>query len=213
MTIKNHEATAYDIAQRAHTDQYYGVLPYITHPVEAADLSRADGCISELISVLYLHDTVEDTSVTLHELHDHSMPDVVIWAVNCMTCNNAGSVEKVKRAKQNPLSHRGKYYDSLANLRRSTGAYDFVRINKYQQNVNSLSEDFPSIERVNQYIEDFGQSVETLLSRIGEINAHIPDTEWLLAVLYQKRIMDLEQVLADKAALQALLYPELELGS
>ena len=68
---------AYQFAERAHD----GVLrrsgePYITHPVAVAIILAELGMDSDSITAGLLHDTVEDTPVTLDDIEAHFGPDV-----------------------------------------------------------------------------------------------------------------------------------------
>lgn len=45
-------------------------IPYIVHPMEAADILRKQKCCEEIIIAALLHDTVEDTDVTLADIEN-----------------------------------------------------------------------------------------------------------------------------------------------
>lgn len=56
----------------AHGDQkrkYTGV-PYVTHTIEVAEMVLLHGGSVEQVAAALLHDTVEDTSVTIEEIHN-----------------------------------------------------------------------------------------------------------------------------------------------
>jgi (p)ppGpp synthase/HD superfamily hydrolase len=59
--------TARAFAIRAHGDQLYGDLPYVTHLDAVVALLRQHGH-EEVIPAGYLHDVLEDTSVSFEEL-------------------------------------------------------------------------------------------------------------------------------------------------
>ena len=51
--------------RRKYTDQ-----PYIVHPIRVADIVDSFGGTDEMINAAYLHDVVEDTSVTIEDVND-----------------------------------------------------------------------------------------------------------------------------------------------
>ncbi len=61
---------AYDIAEQAHEGQFRkSGDPYITHPLAVSMILASEGLDSTTIAAALLHDTVEDTEVTLDELY------------------------------------------------------------------------------------------------------------------------------------------------
>ena len=63
---------ALQVASLAHENQYRKrtTIPYITHPVAVGMLLMRAGYDDDLIAAGILHDTVEDTELTLEELKD-----------------------------------------------------------------------------------------------------------------------------------------------
>ncbi len=63
---------AIELAARAHQGQVRkGTdIPYITHPYGVGMLLAAAGCDEEIVAAGILHDTVEDTDVTLEQLRE-----------------------------------------------------------------------------------------------------------------------------------------------
>ena len=61
---------AIEVAVRAHQNQLRkGTdIPYITHPIAVGIILAKAGCPDEIIAAGILHDTVEDTAVTLDYL-------------------------------------------------------------------------------------------------------------------------------------------------
>lgn len=61
---------AIGFAARAHAGQQRktGDVPYIAHPVAVAIILQRMGCKQEVVAAGLLHDTVEDTSITLDEI-------------------------------------------------------------------------------------------------------------------------------------------------
>ena len=62
---------AIDFSTKAHRGQFRKAsgVPYIYHPLSVAKILIELGCSEELVVAGILHDTVEDTSVTLHDIH------------------------------------------------------------------------------------------------------------------------------------------------
>lgn len=73
---------ARSIAIRAHTGQFRNdkVTPYIKHPEAVANAVE-----KRLQPIAWLHDVVEDTTVTLQELIDAGFPQYIIDAVAALT--------------------------------------------------------------------------------------------------------------------------------
>lgn len=72
MSLNELEEKALKFATEAHKGQLrkYTNEPYIVHPVAVAELVKAvDWCTSEMVAAALLHDTVEDTEVTLQDIY------------------------------------------------------------------------------------------------------------------------------------------------
>ena len=102
------------IAFAAHKDQVDKTgMPYVFHPFHLAEQMETE---YEVIVAL-LHDVVEDSDMTLHDLQVHGFPEPVVDAVSLLT--NDGSVEYgvyIGRIKDNPLAAKVK----LADLRHNS---------------------------------------------------------------------------------------------
>ncbi len=63
---------AIEFAARAHRNQHRKgtMVPYIIHPLSAAHILIDYGCSQEVVVAGVLHDTLEDTSVTIGELRE-----------------------------------------------------------------------------------------------------------------------------------------------
>src|SRR6478735_1944939 len=57
-------------AEHAHSGQMRKLsdTPYIVHPINVGNILEKAGFSEEVIAAAYLHDAVEDTSVTLEEM-------------------------------------------------------------------------------------------------------------------------------------------------
>ena len=68
---------AYDVAQRTHAGQFrLSGDPFITHPIAVALILADYGLDPETIAAALLHDTVEDTDLTLREVEQWFGPNV-----------------------------------------------------------------------------------------------------------------------------------------
>ena len=70
--------TAIEFATKAHRGQYRkGTrIPYIIHPLNVAKILIEQDCANEVVVAGLLHDTVEDTPVTLSDIHNAFGPTV-----------------------------------------------------------------------------------------------------------------------------------------
>lgn len=61
---------AVEFAAEAHRGQYRKKtqIPYVLHPLAVAEILLENGCSEEVATAAILHDTIEDTAVTLAEL-------------------------------------------------------------------------------------------------------------------------------------------------
>ena len=107
---------AAELARRAHAGQFRrdGATPYIRHPESVASRVAGDP-IAE--AVAWLHDVLEDTTMTVETLRDHQMPAEVIAGVITLTKNGEiGYEEYLLRIKADPVARKVKVADMLANL-------------------------------------------------------------------------------------------------
>lgn len=76
---------AIGFAARAHKGQKrkIGNVPYIAHPVGVAMLLQEMDCDETVIAAGLLHDTVEDTAVTLEEIHQEFGSEVAAIVAGC----------------------------------------------------------------------------------------------------------------------------------
>ena len=103
---------AMNLAYNAHHGQFdKGGVPYIFHPIHLAE--SMDDEISTCVALL--HDTVEDTDVTLEELAAQ-FPREVVEAVDLLTHRaNVDYFDYVRAIKQNPIAVRVKLADLAHN--------------------------------------------------------------------------------------------------
>ena len=125
---------AHEIAKKAHEGQVDSqTKPYITHPEFVASLCETD----EEKIVAYLHDTVEDTSVTLEQIRGE-FGDIIADAVALMTRDESVEyMDYVKKIAENPLARKVKICDLTHNMdiSRVTNPkpYHYKRVEKYKK--------------------------------------------------------------------------------
>ena len=104
--------TAMKLAYRAHHGQLdYNGIPYIFHPIHLAE--QMDDEISCCVALL--HDTVEDTAVTIEDLQAIFPPEVT-EAISLLT--HQGDVDYfdyVRAIKDNPIARKVKLADLAHN--------------------------------------------------------------------------------------------------
>lgn len=126
---------AYQIAKAAHKNQVDKAgVAYIHHPETVADLVTGDA----EKATAYLHDVLEDTSVTADQLREAGIPDEVISAVIILT-KQAGQhyFDYLKQVKANQIARVVKIADlthnsDVARLS-SISEQDRTRLDKYRQ--------------------------------------------------------------------------------
>jgi guanosine-3',5'-bis(diphosphate) 3'-pyrophosphohydrolase len=108
---------AREVAYEKHDGQFRkDGLPYITHPEAVAEIVAPHG--PKAVAAALLHDTVEDTDVTLEELrHHYGFPEDVVSAVESVTKGKHESkMAAAARAKAHPIGRQVKLADNLHNL-------------------------------------------------------------------------------------------------
>lgn len=110
------------LAVRAHADQRYGTSPYTTHLAEAVAILGEVGVTDpELLAAGWLHDVVEDTTITLDEVR-LAFGDRVAALVGAVTDDPGNSRHERKagayrRIRRTPGAAVVKLADRLANVR------------------------------------------------------------------------------------------------
>jgi (p)ppGpp synthase/HD superfamily hydrolase len=162
---------AWKIALEAHDEQTYGgtSVPYYFHLADVAYELICRGHGSCAVSVGILHDTVEDTSLTLDDL-SKNFPAPVILGVKYMTFDPktlfvrllAGGDSEGKRrlqmqlAMKNLISWAVKHADSTCNLGATASLPDEGSERhrlKYSRNLDDLS-NLPGPRAISRYIRE-----------------------------------------------------------
>jgi (p)ppGpp synthase/HD superfamily hydrolase len=108
------ESIAREIATKAHQGQLDKAdQPYITHPEFVASQVTGD----EAKAVAWLHDVVEDTSVTFDDLRAAGLSESVIEGVDAITKRDSEDYETyLARVAANPLAKAVKLADLTHNM-------------------------------------------------------------------------------------------------
>lgn len=144
---------AVDLAIEKHAEQKYGKLPYIAHLMEVAGVYMARNTpkgwpsnkqysespeLDAGLAVCYLHDIVEDTEITCHDLDKEFDMDVV-HAVALLTKKPVLDYESyIGQIKAYPLAREVKICDTIANLANSVKEGNHKRIKKYSEQFELL---------------------------------------------------------------------------
>ena len=107
------EIKAKNVAEAAHLHQYRkdNITPYILHP--ARIVNRLDNDIEK--SIAWLHDVVEDTSVTLHDLKK-VFPKKITDIIEILTHRNESYEEYIDKISRNIIATKIKILDIEDNL-------------------------------------------------------------------------------------------------
>jgi (p)ppGpp synthase/HD superfamily hydrolase len=116
---------AIEVAAKGHQNQYRKLtdVPYITHPYNVGLLLLKEGCREEVVCAGILHDTVEDTEITLEDIRTQFGTKVAELVESCTEPNKDASWEKRKQHTIDRLKELSKdsamivCADKLHNLR------------------------------------------------------------------------------------------------
>jgi len=142
MIYTNLTKKAMKIAYNAHLNQVdKSGIPYIFHPIYLAERMEDE----ESTIVALLHDTVEDSEMTINDLKMEGFSEKVIDAINCLTHNkNLTYEEYIMGIKINPLAKKVKLVDlehnSLLARLDSIDEDTKLRLIKYSKAKEMLSE-------------------------------------------------------------------------
>jgi (p)ppGpp synthase/HD superfamily hydrolase len=109
--------TARELAFKAHDGQFRndGVTPYFNHVQNVAFTVVPHSPFN--IAAAYLHDVLEDTSVTEKDLRDAGIPEEVIEAVKLLTHPHGEPyLDYIKRVEPNLIAYAVKLADIFSNI-------------------------------------------------------------------------------------------------
>ena len=107
------------LALRAHKHQKYGHHPYSHHLADVVHRVMTITDNPEIIAAAWLHDTVEDTEVTIDQIAEEFGENVaaIVWAVTGHGANRAEKMSNaIAKIAQTPGSELVKSADRLSNV-------------------------------------------------------------------------------------------------
>lgn len=187
---------AIGFAARAHRGQRRktGDVPYIAHPVAVAMLLQRMGCDETVVAAGLLHDTVEDTPVTLGQIRDQfgdEVADIVAGCTELPKGKNQWPVRKrqmIASLRDAPLavklvSAADKYHNLSHTLytERTSGPALWRKFGRgkeeqawyYRSVLDSL---LANVEQPERY-PIFAMLAEIIDQLFGDVNARPPDED------------------------------------
>ena len=131
---------AIEIATKAHAGQTDKAgRPYILHPLRLMFKFEAE---LEMI-VAVMHDVVEDSDVTLHDLKECGFSESVMTAIDCLSKKESETYDDfINRVSLNDLAKRIKIEDIKDNLDLTrldcVTEKDLFRVEKYHRSLKKL---------------------------------------------------------------------------
>jgi len=131
------------IATNAHQGQVDKAgTPYILHPLRV--MFQVTGEEEQIVAVL--HDTLEDSSITLEDLRREGFPSHILEALTCLTKIPGESYDLfISRVMPNPIARRVKIADIRDNMNLSrlptVTDKDLERLKKYHHALKTLTEE------------------------------------------------------------------------
>ena len=131
---------ALQIAKEAHAGQVDKAgKDYILHPMTVASYMDTD--VEKTIA--YLHDVLEDTSVTVDELRNHFSNEIVDTVITLTHRKDESYFEYIQRISKSKLAKKVKVADLLHNLDitriKEPSKQDYERLEKYKKAILYLA--------------------------------------------------------------------------
>ena len=131
---------ALQIAKEAHAGQVDKAgKDYILHPITVASYMDTD--VEKTIA--YLHDVLEDTSVTVDELRNHFSNEIVDTVITLTHRKDESYFEYIQRISKSKLAKKVKVADLLHNLDitriKEPTKQDYERLEKYKKAILYLT--------------------------------------------------------------------------
>lgn len=131
---------ALQIAKEAHAGQVDKAgKDYILHPITVASYMDTD--VEKTIA--YLHDVLEDTSVTVDELRNHFSNEIVDTVITLTHRKDESYFEYIQRISKSKLAKKVKVADLLHNLDitriKEPTKQDYERLEKYKKAILYLA--------------------------------------------------------------------------
>jgi len=136
------EAKAQALATQAHREQKYGDKPYVAHLADVVRRVKQITDDPEVIAAAWLHDTIEDTTVTYGDVERGFGKNVadMVWAVTGVGQNRAEKMANaIEKIAQTPGSELVKSADRLSNAAASKDEKKMKLYNRYKDEHTNLS--------------------------------------------------------------------------
>ena len=134
-------AEAFGFMVNAHRGQFYGELPYFTHPLQVAEIvSNMKTPYNDEIIAALLHDVVEDTDVVMPDIRSFCSTNVAN-VVELLTKDNSLSYEEnIDRiiASGNNSAARIKWADNFVNMSGDKSAMSAEKRNKLNKRIYKI---------------------------------------------------------------------------
>ena len=140
--VVNLEAKAQALATQAHQDQKYGTQPYVAHLADVVRRVKQITDDPEVIAAAWLHDTIEDTTVTYGDIERGFGKNVadMVWAVTGVGQDRAAKMANaIEKIAQTPGSELVKSADRLSNAAASKAEKKMGLYNRYRDEHTNLS--------------------------------------------------------------------------
>lgn len=144
---------AEEIAREAHKDQRYGEKSYVDgHLLPVTSIIDRLQYGRKYQATGWLHDTVEDTNITLNQLISEGIPEDVVYAVGLLTKKeDVNHTEYLAKIITNRYATVGKFADSSANFsttmlltpKSGEDGYRMARAFRYVRNLAYLEPHLP----------------------------------------------------------------------
>lgn len=137
--------------------------PYILHPIRL--MMQATTEEEKIVAIL--HDTIEDTDLTLDQLREESFSDEIIAALDCLTKREGEPYEDfIERIAHNPLAIRVKLLDLYDNIDVTRlpelGDWELQRTAKYHraiQRLKAAQKELPQGKYVAEYAAEYAGAI------------------------------------------------------
>ena len=138
----NKEASAKALALLAHRKQKYGDQPYFNHLADVVRRVKTITQDEDIICAAWLHDTVEDTEVTIDEIKEKFGDNVaaMVWAVTGEGPDRASQMASaIAKIAQTPGAELVKSADRLSNASASKAEKKMKLYQRYKDEHANLS--------------------------------------------------------------------------
>lgn len=138
--MENMLLKAIKIAEKYHHDQVDKAgMPYIGHLMRVMEMGKTE--YEKIVGVL--HDILEDTEITVDDLHEAGFDSLVTTAIECLTKKKSEKYDDyIDRIKENKLAVRVKLNDLTDNMDikrlSEITEKDIIRLQKYLKTYHKL---------------------------------------------------------------------------